>query len=339
MQRIGVIGLGMMGRTHLGAYDNIDNATVVAIADTDPKRAAGDLSGGWSNIDTAGADRLPMDRIKGTADPFELIQWDDVDIVDICVPTPFHKDLAVAALEAGKHVICEKPLAGSVADAQAIADAATRSAKQGKGFFMPAMCIRFWPEYVWLKQAVENKTYGKLRSVIFRRRGGVPAGWFRNGEMSGGALWDLHIHDADFVYHLLGKPTSLRSQGYTGPTGAIDHVLTQYDYDDVPLVTAEGSWTVTDPHPFNMTYDAIFENATARLDFGADDKLVLYHKGKAEPIDCDDAMGYDAELAYFVNCVEKGEAPNVVTAADAVASLKIIEAETRSIKTREVVKL
>lgn len=335
MQRIGVIGLGMMGRTHLGAYDNIDNATVVAIADSDPKRAAGDLSGGWSNIETAGSDRLPMDRIRGTSDPRELVRWDDVDIVDICVPTPFHKDLAIAALQAGKHVVCEKPLASSAADAQAIADAAAKA----KGFFMPAMCIRFWPEYVWLKQAVQKKTYGALHSVFFRRRGPVPGGWFTNGKMSGGAIWDLHIHDADFVYYLLGMPHAVRSQGYTGPTGAIDHVLTQYDYDDVPLVVAEGSWTVAYPHPFNMTYDAVFEKATARLDFASEQKLVVYRDGKAEPIDCGGGMGYDAELAYFVDCVEKGQAPSVVTAADAAASLRLVEAEIRSIESGAVVKL
>ncbi len=335
MQRIGVIGLGMMGRTHLGAYDNIDNAMVVAIADSDPKRAAGDLSGGWSNIETAGSDRLPMDRIRGTSDPRELVRWDDVDIVDICVPTPFHKDLAIAALQAGKHVVCEKPLASSAADAQAIADAAAKA----KGFFMPAMCIRFWPEYVWLKQAVQKKTYGALHSVFFRRRGPVPGGWFTNGKMSGGAIWDLHIHDADFVYYLLGMPQAVRSQGYTGPTGAIDHVLTQYDYDDVPLVVAEGSWTVAYPHPFNMTYDAVFEKATARLDFASEQKLVVYREGKAEPIDCGGNMGYDAELAYFVDCVEKGQAPSVVTAADAAASLRLVEAEIRSIESGAVVKL
>lgn len=335
MQRIGVIGLGMMGRTHLGVYDKLADAQVVAIADADPKRAAGDLSGGWSNIATDGSDQLPMDRIKGTTDPRQLMKWKDVDIVDICVPTPDHAALAVAALKAGKHVVCEKPLAMTTAEARRIANAAAKA----RGFFMPAMCIRFWPQYAWLKQAVERKRYGALRSLVMRRRGPVPGGWFRNGEMSGGAIWDLHIHDADFVCYLLGMPRGVRSQGYTGPTGRIDHVLTQYDYADVPLVAAEGCWTVHPPFPFDMSYDAVFEKATARFDFAAERKLMVYSDGKAEAIDCGEAMGYDEELAYFVSCCERGESPSVVTAADAVASLRLVEAEARSAASGRVVKL
>jgi predicted dehydrogenase len=335
MQRIGVIGLGMMGRMHLGVYEKLADATVVAIADADPKRAGGDLSGGWSNIKTDASNQLPMDRLRGTTDPRELIGWDEVDIVDICVPTPDHTALAIAALEAGKHVLCEKHLALSAAEAQRIAAAAAKA----RGFFMPAMCIRFWPQYAWLKQAVDQKRYGALRSLVMRRGGPIPGGWFQNGEMSGGAIWDLHIHDADFVCYLLGMPRSVRSQGYTGPTGRIDHVLTQYDYGDVPLVAAEGCWTVHPPHPFNMTYDAVFEKATARFDFAADPKLTVYADGKAEGIDCGEAMGYDEELAYFVSCCERGEGPSVVTAADAVASLKVVEAEARSAADGAVVAL
>ncbi len=328
-----VIGLGYVGLPHATAFAHA-GFRVLGL-DVNPHRVAA-VNRGHSDIPD-----VPSELLAGLVASGALRATDDyshlaeADIVLICVPTPFHKDLAIAALQAGKHVVCEKPLASSAADAQAIADAAAKA----KGFFMPAMCIRFWPEYVWLKQAVQKKTYGALHSVFFRRRGPVPGGWFTNGKMSGGAIWDLHIHDADFVYYLLGMPQAVRSQGYTGPTGAIDHVLTQYDYDDVPLVVAEGSWTVAYPHPFNMTYDAVFEKATARLDFASEQKLVVYREGKAEPIDCGGNMGYDAELAYFVDCVEKGQAPSVVTAADAAASLRLVEAEIRSIESGAVVKL
>ena len=90
MTRIGIIGLGFMGRMHYGVYDKLPEAKVVAVADANPKRAAGDLSGGWGNIDGGGITQLPMDRIRGTTDWRELIAMPEVDVVDICLPTPAH---------------------------------------------------------------------------------------------------------------------------------------------------------------------------------------------------------------------------------------------------------
>src|SRR5262245_40231455 len=143
--KIGIIGLGMMGRTHYEAYQEIAGAQVVAVADQDPKRAAGDLSGTGGNVLQGGLTKLPMDRIKGTTNASELIAMKDVDIVDICLPTTQHVDLAIEALKAGKHVICEKPLARTSADAEIIASAA----RNANGMFMPAMCMRFWPQWAW----------------------------------------------------------------------------------------------------------------------------------------------------------------------------------------------
>src|SRR3954453_10066511 len=97
---IGIIGLGMMGRTHYEAYQEI-GASVVAVADQDPKRAAGDLAGTGGNVLKGGLSQLPMDRIKGTTNASELIAMKDVDIVDVCVPTTQHVDVAVEALKAG----------------------------------------------------------------------------------------------------------------------------------------------------------------------------------------------------------------------------------------------
>src|SRR5262245_47141740 len=109
MTRIGLVGLGFMGRMHISAYAKMPHARIVAIADQDPKRAAGDFSGAWGNIAGA-AERLDMTGVTGTTDFQALIENPDVDLVDICVPTPAHETLAVAALETGKHVLCEKPL-------------------------------------------------------------------------------------------------------------------------------------------------------------------------------------------------------------------------------------
>src|SRR5688500_4551953 len=148
--KIGIIGLGMMGRTHYEAYQSIPDAQVVAVADHDPKRAAGELSGTAGNVLKEVITHLPMDKIRGTTNALDLINMSDIDVVDVCVPTTRHVEVAIEAIKAGKHVLCEKPLARTSADAEKIAAAA----RSGKGIFMPAMCMRFWPQWSWLKKAV-----------------------------------------------------------------------------------------------------------------------------------------------------------------------------------------
>lgn len=334
MVRVGIIGLGFMGRMHYGTYAKIPDAQVVAVSDASPQRAAGDLSDGWGNVPGAeGIQTLPMDRIRGTTDWRELLKWDDVDVVDICVPTPAHVEVAIAALATGKHVLCEKPLARTSAEAGAIADAAANA----RGFFMPAMCMRFWGEWEWLKRAVSEQHYGPLQSAVFRRLGTTPQGWFRDGKLSGGGILDLHIHDVDFIYSLLGKPKGVFSRGYSKDTGQIDHVLSEFVYDRLGIVAAEGAWGMAPGYGFRMGYTANFERATADYQFGREQTLILYADGKPQQVDHPTHDGYTGELSYFLECVRTNTRPQRVTAEDAVTSIQLVEAEKQSIQSGGVV--
>ena len=320
-----------MGRMHISAYDRVKDATLVAIADQDPKRAGGDFSGAWGNI--AGAvEKLDMTGISGTTDLHALINSPEVDLVDICVPTPAHEALAVAALQAGKHVLCEKPLALDSASAQRIADAAARAT----GMFMPAMCIRFWPQWAWLKQAIDDKRYGAVKSATFRRVAAMPPGWFANGALSGGGILDLHVHDTDFVYHAFGRPNAVHSRGYTKTSGKTDHIVTSYLYDNGPaVVSAEGAWCMADGFPFSMRYTVNFERATADFDSSRTPAFVVSSGGNAGTIDLP-GDGYEREMHYFLECIRQGKKPAHVTADDAVESLKILEAEDRSVQSGKI---
>jgi predicted dehydrogenase len=336
MINVGIIGLGMMGRTHYEAYEKVsDKARVTAVADIDPKRAAGDLAGTAGNVLQGGISQLPMDRIKGTTDYRELLRNPDIQIIDVCVPTPSHAEIAVAALQSGKHVMCEKPLARTAADGRKIADAA----RGANGFFMPAMVMRFWPQWVWLKKAVTEKRYGKVLSAQFRRVSNMPGNWYRDGGKSGGAALDLHIHDTDFVLHLFGRPRGVYSRGYTKGTGAMDHLTTHFLYDDVPHVVAEGGWCMSDGFGFSMRYTVNFENATADFDLARKDPLLLTTGGKTNPVDAGPGHGYEPEVRYFVECVAKGTRPTIVTADDGLQSVEIVEAEVESVRTGQTVKL
>lgn len=346
MTRIAILGMGFMGLTHYQAYQRIDGAKVALIASRDPGKAAGHVADVAGNIGGALPERLPMDELEGTTDLHAAIARDDVDVIDICVATPYHAEYALAALEAGKHVICEKPLAASVAQAEPIVEAAHQAERDGKGFFMPAMCMRFWPAWQWLKQAVAEQRFGRVQSATFVRNTCAPGdakSWFRDGERSGGAAMDLHIHDTDYVHHLFGTPRAVTSRGYTGVTGKIDHLATFYHYDDVPLVYAEGSWTLDPGSGFICQATLNFEHATAHFDIaGEGGGLELAHEGRRTRVDCSDfphADGWEGQLRYFIDCVRRRERPTVVDAAAALESMRTVEAECRSAATGERVEL
>jgi predicted dehydrogenase len=263
----------------------------------------------------------------------------EVELVDLCTPTPLHAEQAVAALKAGKHVLCEKPLARTSAAARKI----LRVAQNAPGFLMPAMCMRFWPGWSWLKKIVDERTYGKVLAARFQRLSAMP-GWSKQGTYTGavdlgGALFDLHIHDADFVQFLFGRPKSVYASGVTGAGGSIHHVSAQYNCAKGPAVSAEGSWLRA--QGFNMGYTILCERATLDFDLlrGAG-ALQVTEAGRTPRImKLEAGDGYSAEIDYMLHCVRRGRAPAVVTARDSMTALEICEAEEQSVRTGRVIKL
>ncbi len=328
MINVGVIGLGMMGGTHLDVYGKLKDVRVVAISDADPARLSGKQKAA-GNIKGQAQGGLDLSQAKRYAEGMELIRDGDVQVVDICLPTPLHADYAVAALKAGKHVLVEKPLARTGQQAKRL----VRAAAQARTVIMPAMCIRFWPGWDWLQQAVAKRTYGRVLAASFRRLAPHPGGpFYSNGKLCGGALLDLHIHDTDFIQWCFGMPKAVSSGGYTRVSGAIDHVCTRYDYGKRgPVVTAEGSWVMAPGFPFTMQYTVNFEKATAIYDLAAPSPLTLCRDGKAEAVALPAGMGYEHEIVYFLDCVKRKKAPRTVTVAEAARSVALVEAEAKSI--------
>ncbi|MEM8494897.1 MAG: Gfo/Idh/MocA family oxidoreductase [Planctomycetota bacterium] len=341
--RVGVIGLGMMGMTHLDAYakraSSRGGVEVLAVADLDEGRRTGRTRAG-GNIEGQAQGGFDFTSVRQYADASELIADADVDLVDVCLPTPAHARFAIAAMEIGKHVLIEKPLARNSAQASDILAAAERSA----GYTMCAMCMRFWPGWTWLKDTVDTKTFGLVRSATFRRVADHPGGvFYKNGDACGGAILDLHIHDADFVQYLFGMPLAVTSRGYAKITDHIDHVATQYHYagQDAPaLVTAEGGWSMTQGFGFKMEYTVNFERATAVFDLAAEQPLTLIREDRpAEPVVLPEGMGYEHEISYFLDCIAEGRTPQRVTLTSAAESVRLIEAEVQSVDTGQAVQL
>ncbi len=340
MINVGIIGLGFMAAAHLKAYRQVPGACIAALCNPSGRHLDGDFSQVAGNVGTADPLKLDMTGVKATRDFNELLNDPAIHAIDICSPTAAHAEQAIAALRAGKHVLCEKPLARTAAEAQRIVEAA----RSAKAYLMPAMCLRFWPEWAWVKEAIAQATYGKVMAARFRRVAEAP-GWgqshFGDGKKSGGALLDLHIHDTDFVQFCFGRPKAVFSTGGTKFSGAIDHVVTQYVYESGVSIHAEGSWAMTPGFGFNMAYTVVFEGATVDYDLarGAD-ALKLFESGRpARVLKLDQPDGYVGELRHFAECIAAGCPPSTVTPADGASAVEICECEEKSILTRQIVQL
>ncbi|MCI0747599.1 MAG: Gfo/Idh/MocA family oxidoreductase [Verrucomicrobia subdivision 3 bacterium] len=340
MLHVGIIGLGFMAATHIKAYQQLEGVKLGALCNPSGRHLDGDFSKVTGNVGDNKPLVLEMHGIKATKSVNDLLSDPDIDLIDICAPTVAHRDLAIAALKAGKHVLCEKPLARASTTARQIAAAA----ETAKGFFMPAMCMRFWPGWAWLKEAIDSARYGRVLAARFRRVAEPPA-WgqknFFNGAESGGGLFDLHIHDTDFVQFCFGRPKSVFSTGYKKFSGAIDHVVTQYEVGSGATVHAEGSWAMVPGFGFSMTYTVNFERATADYDLARSaDTLRLCEEGQTpRTIPCPGPDGYVLELKHMIDSIQSGRPPSIVTGRDALSAVEICEAEEKSVTLRQIVTL
>jgi predicted dehydrogenase len=333
---VAVVGLGFMGVTHLRTYLRHPRVKVTAVCGIDRLPENGVLRGVAGNLGASNDLELGPD-VKAYRQIEAVLADPTIAAVDVCTPTPLHAAHTIAALRAGKHVICEKPLARTSVEARAILDVAA----QANGFLMPAMCMRFWPGWSWLKSVVTDRPFGSVLAARFARFSERPA-WSgatvgRENSHAGGALFDLHIHDTDFVNYLFGRPASVCSTGTISASSEIDHVVTQYQFPGGPVVHAEGSWLLA--RGFNMSYRLLCERATIEFNLShGNDALVLTEAGHSPRVmACDRTDGYALELNYFIECVVSGKPPAIVTAHDGLAALEICEAEERSIRSGSIV--
>jgi predicted dehydrogenase len=269
----------------------------------------------------------------------QLLADPNIDAIYNPLPNQLHVPWTIRAAQAGKHVLCEKPLARTSAGAREILQVAENS----PGFLMPAMCMRFWPGWSWLKQVVAEQTYGKILAARFRRMSAMPAwgaqGTYTGGGDLGGALFDLHIHDTDFVNFLFGRPEKVYATGVTSTAGAIHHVVTQYHYPNGPAVHAEGSWLLASG--FNMAYTLLCERATLDFDLARGAEALIVSEAGQPPrgVKLEITDGYAGEINYILDCVANRRAPRLVTARDGVTALEICEAEEISLRTGAVTAL
>ncbi|MCG3178454.1 MAG: Inositol 2-dehydrogenase/D-chiro-inositol 3-dehydrogenase [Phycisphaerae bacterium] len=330
MVRVGIVGLGFMGTAHFGYYSANPKARIVALCDRIQARREGDFSGVGGNLSASGGKGVDLSKIASYAKPEQLIADPNVDLVDICLPTDLHAKYAVLALKAGKHVINEKPMALTVADCDKVAAVAARA----KGAYMVAQCIRFWPQYAVARQIVASGRLGPLKTIFLERLAPTPRystqQWLLNAKRSGGAAFDLHVHDVDYANYLAGVPTHVSAVGYKGESGGFDHVTATLVYPKGVVATVRGGWTYPDKWSFEMAFTIECAKGTIHWRMTSGQPMTVITNNKVETPKVASSDGWAEELKYLVNCIEKKQKPTVVTARTSRDAIRTVVAEVRS---------
>jgi predicted dehydrogenase len=346
MVGIGIVGIGFMGMIHYLAAQKLAQGRVVALCSRDPRKLAGDWTSIQGNFGPRGT-QMDLSGHALHADFGDLLNDPSVALVDLCVPNDEHAPLAIRALEAGKHVLVEKPIALETADADAMVAAAARSGK----LLMVAHVLPFFPEFAYAAEAVRSGRYGALRAAHLSRVITRPA-WSRGvaqADRSGGPAIDLHIHDTHYVGLVCGVPRSVQSRGVLDDDGVVVHLATQYLYDDPSRVVTAVSGALSQAgRPFAHGLEIYLERATLSFEFAnlagqphvatplsvilPDGTVERPELGSGDPID-----SFAAELEVAVAAVASGTPAAQLSGDLARQALRLCHAEVESVKTGRAV--
>lgn len=291
--RIGLVGLGDIGKLHARALRECEGVELGVCRGRNPARAEG-LAAEWGAT---------------LYDSYDAM-LDDPGVVgvDICVPNDLHRSYVERAAAKGKHVLCEKPIALALADAEAMAEACRRAGVR----LMIAHVLRFWPEYARLRELLRAEALGPCLAITMRRmlsllisvRG--EDGWRHDPARMGGALLDLQVHDIDFLCWTFGMPDRVYCSG--GRSG-LDHAYSTLHWPSGLAAMVEGSYLLQGD-PMIFTAKAVCERGS--LDYGLDlDHFAMHDMGGA------DAGRTSAAAPATLMCYRAGEAPEVVMRQEA----------------------
>jgi len=310
--RVGLIGAGGISHAHVPGWLEIG-------ADV-------------SVYSLAGAEGLAAQYGLTAVDSLDQL-WDRVDVVDIVTPTATHHELALEAIRRGKHVICEKPLALSAAEAVEIERAA---AIAGVRLF-PAHVVRYFPQFAGARAAIASGRIGRPGVFRFRRQSAAPAApWFFDEAISGGIVMDQMIHDLDQAEWLAGPVRRVfarlrRSDAGPSPVVAAQVVL---DHESGAISHVHGAWG-NSALPFSYSFDLAGDRGVLRYDSARDDGVRLaigiQSSGGYLPVDDGSPSPYTAELIDFVHAIRDGGEARV-SPADGIRAVRIAEAAMRSIE-------
>jgi predicted dehydrogenase len=332
--RIGVLGLGFMGSTHLQGILRIPGLELAAVMDADPKRRSGDLSGIQGNLGGPGQ-QLDLAGVARYGTVAEILADSSVEAVDICLPTNSHAPAAIEALRAGKHVLVEKPMALDDGSSALILAEAARAGR----VLMVAQVLRFFPAYRALYDLVRSERLGAVRSALFRRRTAAPTWgpWEFDKTMSGGGVFDLLIHDVDQALWLFGAPEAISATGHEDLPRGIDTIAAELHYPNIGSVTITGGWHHRGQYPFSMEYTVVGDEGVVEFSSAGRPATVYWADGRSEVLPVDDKDPYQAEIEYFAECCRKGARPERCLPEESAFAVRLTRrmVEARSSRQRQ----
>ena len=347
MIRVGIVGVGFMGWIHWLAYQKVAGARVAAISTRNERRRAGDWRGIQGNFGPPG-EQVDLSDVATYAQLDELLADPHVDLVDITLPTSLHADVAIRALEAGKHVLCEKPMALRLGDCERMVAAA----KKANRLLMVAHVLPFFPEYDWALKTIRDGQYGRARGGAFHRVIANPS-WLENfwsPDHIGGPMLDLHVHDAHFIRLVFGLPEKVVTTGRLR-NGLPEFWHSQFRFAESDWVVEATSGTIDQQgRPFMHGFEIHLERATLLFDFA-----VIGGEGRylCEPILLDSNGGIERpslpggdpigafadELREVVHSIRDGKTSEVLGAILAQDAMRMCETQSASLEHGRPVKL
>lgn len=347
MLRVGIAGIGFIGMIHYLAYRKVPGVKVAALCEQDEKRLAGDWRSIKGNFGPAGA-KMDLSGLATYRELDDLVADPQLDVIDVCLPPSLHAGVTIAALKAGKHVFCEKPIALADVDAKRMVAAARSAGRQ----LLVGHVLPFLSEYAFAYRTISEGKYGKLLGGHFKRVISDPL-WlpnFYHPDKVGGPMLDLHIHDAHFIRLLFGMPTSVNARGRMRGE-VVEFAETQFTFDDPSLVVASTTGVVRQQgRAFTQSFEIHLEGATMLFDFSVLDgkphvatpltildarvKVVRPKLGPSDPVE-----GFVAELKEVVRSIRTGEESRILGGDLARDALLICHKETESVRGGKPVKI
>ncbi|MBR6793196.1 MAG: Gfo/Idh/MocA family oxidoreductase [Clostridia bacterium] len=321
MLKVGILGYGGIARSHRKGYEQIAElgapVELVALCDIDPARFEQEIA-----INISGDDKKDGKTYRTYTDLEDMLANEELDVVDICLPTFLHCEYACKLLKRGYHVQCEKPMGMNEEECKMMIAAAEESGKK----LMIGMCLRFDAVYDKLKELIEGGAYGKVQSVYMERLSQMPRwgfdGWYHDYARSGGVAMDLQIHDVDMLRYLFGEPKAVSAVTNDARTKSTT-VHTRLFYDDI-LVTAIADWGQAKTKKFK--YHARFNLERATIEIGGNTVSVFPDEGEPFDIEVPAKPNHMGNESWFFARTILGEIENTKNRPeDAMGTVRLVK--------------
>ncbi|WP_238881608.1 Gfo/Idh/MocA family protein [Clostridium sp. YIM B02551] len=316
----GIIGLGEIANKFAQAVTKMDNVELVSVASRSKEKSI--AFGDKYNV--------AINRCYGSYE--DIVKDDDVDVIYVAVPHPFHKDISIMCLKNKKAVLCEKPVTINEDEVREV----IKTAEENKVFFMEAMKTRFLPINKKVKEWIDDGRIGEVRllQADFGFKADFdPLGRLYNKELGGGALLDVGIYTISYSSFIFGnKPISIGSNLYIGSTGVDECVSINLTYEEGKQAQLYGAINV------NSKREANIIGAEGRIcveRFSSSDTAILSVNGKEEKIYMPfDINGFEYQINEVVDCINKGKLQSeIMSWRDSIEIMRIMdEVKAKGIK-------